>query len=201
MSQSPLKPMKLVGITGKMRSGKDTFFNNVSSILWHNHTPRDPRSTPVRFAFADSLKERFVHSRGITRDYLEANKDVFRNDLQAYGHERRRLNATHWIEELVLSPRWKTEEGWRFITDVRYINEADFVRQNGGIIVRITGSSTADTTASLHPSETEQGNIRCDYEVLNTGSIQDFRNAIISFLPTLTAVCGGFPVTFPPEPE
>ncbi|MEO2133369.1 hypothetical protein [Microbacterium sp.] len=64
---------------------------------------------------------------------------------------------------------------WRELlafTDVRFLDEAAIIRDNGGVLVRIIRPST-DSVADAHRSETELDLIEVDHEVVNDGTLDD----------------------------
>jgi hypothetical protein len=60
-------------------------------------------------------------------------------------------------------------------TDVRFQNEADYVRSIGGIIVRIVRPGII---SGNHESELKQCEVAADIEIVNDGSIEDLHNKI-----------------------
>lgn len=177
--------MRLIGLVGKKQSGKDTLFNELFNQVWFFGRVKYSDQCPERFAFADQLKSQLADALGITLEYLNEHKEFFRAALQEFGHQRRVENPTHWIEELVFTERWQHSRGWKFVTDVRYQNEADFIKSQGGLMVRIVRPQKSDAPEDLHCSETEQDRIPCDYTVQNTGTLGDYRIAISHLIPIL----------------
>lgn len=58
------------------------------------------------------------------------------------------------------------------VSDVRFQNEADFIKSLGGTIIKITRFRSDDS----HASETEMANIdNYDYSIDNTGSLEDLQ--------------------------
>ena len=92
--------MKLIGISGLARSGKDTLFELLSSKL------NKEKVSSKRLAFADELKEEcddFLRSNIGISAFTEDNseKEIIRPFLVCYGSKiRRRLNKNCWIERL-----------------------------------------------------------------------------------------------------
>lgn len=147
---------KVVGMVGKARSGKDTF----AQVL-----VRDGEY--VHVAFADELKRDVAKFLGITLDRIEARKDDFRAVLQEHGSRMRREKGEHyWIAraEPVIT---RALDAGRYVvvTDVRYQNEAAWLRTLGGKIVKRVraGHAGAGGRLALHSSETELDLIRADY--------------------------------------
>lgn len=66
------------------------------------------------------------------------------------------------------------------ITDVRFPNEADAIKERGGIVVRINRfhSVVRDHNIPEHPSETALDNYSFDYVIDNDGSIDDLTEKV-----------------------
>ena len=129
--------MKLIGITGLARAGKDTFYNFSKSILESNQYKCH------RYAFADALKEELDEllrkSVGISA-FTESpsEKKVIRPLLVAYGTLQRKANPSCWINKIQDRVKLEIENGsWVFVTDVRYENEMDWIHSLGGKAVHI----------------------------------------------------------------
>ncbi len=131
--------MKVVGICGLARCGKDSFFEMCQRQLSGNNI------NSVRFAFADSLKEecneileKYVGISAFTE--VSKEKEVIRPLLVTYGtHVRRKLNPNCWIDKI----QNKVQDNLNnnnivFITDVRFENEIDWIHGMGGQSVHIT---------------------------------------------------------------
>jgi hypothetical protein len=139
---------QLIGISGFARSGKDTFFQRSSNLL-----SKEGKQSK-RYAFADALKEELdellLKYTGISA-FTEENKDkeLIRPLLVTYGTElRRKLNQNCWIEKIqdrVIDSLNRKE--YVFITDVRFKNEAEWIRMNGGLLVNV---SRAGVTPANH---------------------------------------------------
>jgi hypothetical protein len=65
------------------------------------------------------------------------------------------------------------------IPDVRFKNELDFIKSQGGIMIRVEGASTSDDT---HVSENQLDNEKFDYTVYNNGTFQELDNQVKSIL-------------------
>jgi len=131
--------MKLIGISGLARSGKDSFYEKCIPFL------ESKGYQHKRFAFADALKEEcdpFLKSNVGISAFTEDNneKEIIRPLLVVYGtHIRRKMNKNCWIEKI--EPRVKksiSDKTFSFITDVRFDNEIDWVHNLGGQTVHIT---------------------------------------------------------------
>lgn len=120
----------IVGICGVARCGKDTTYNIFNEIL------SKKGKTCRRFAFADQIKEEL-------KPLLESNFDInpfdcdnetkekIRPLMVAYGtHLARSLDENHWIKKLSKNIQSQPNTDYKFITDVRYENEINFLRSN-----------------------------------------------------------------------
>ena len=129
---------KLIGISGFARSGKDTFYERCKQIL----ASVDEESK--RYSFADALKneldELLVKYTGISA-FTENNeeKQIVRPLLVTYGTDvRRKLNQDCWIEKITAGVNTDLQlNKYVFITDVRFLNEAKWIKHNGGILINI----------------------------------------------------------------
>ncbi len=70
------------------------------------------------------------------------------------------------------------------ISDVRFPNEADWVRQHGGVLVRIVRPDAM--AVREHFSEQLAGGIKCDATVANTGSLADLHETLDDLMYALT---------------
>jgi len=131
--------MKLIGISGLARSGKDSFYEMASELL------ESMNITSKRYAFADSLKEECdqlltnnINISAFTSDDKE--KQVIRPLLVTYGTEiRRKLNPNCWIEKIQSSVKEDISlNKVVFITDVRFPNEQEWVHKLKGESVHVT---------------------------------------------------------------
>jgi len=150
--------MTLIGISGRKRSGKDTFAARLTGV--HGYT---------RVAFADPLRAmalaldplvRTTSGHTVRLAELAAfegwerakNHAEVRRTLQRLGTEAGRavLGDTIWIDTAM--QHVDQVNGPVVITDVRYPNEADAIRAAGGIVLRIDRPGL--TSSDVHPSET-----------------------------------------------
>lgn len=114
----PLTHTLVIGFGHKARQGKDT----AAKIL----TTELPEAR--RFAFADALYGYCRVAHGMTV------KDA--PLLQRVGVERREIDEDIWIKTLYYDLLDKQPE-IAIITDVRFPNEAEFIKSLGGFLVRV----------------------------------------------------------------
>lgn len=136
--------MKVIGLTGYARSGKDTFYSYIKQYL------NERKITCRRFAFADSLKfdiDEFIFSRlgfsSFTND--SEQKKILRPLLVSYGCAMRDLTkGRYWID--ILEKDIKSVEKFvdvAVITDVRFCDyendEVSWLKNTmGGKLINIS---------------------------------------------------------------
>lgn len=176
--------MRLIGMTGRKRSGKDT----VGAYLRMEHNF-------AQESFAKPLKEAVRYIYGWGHEHVDgALKEVVdpywqttpRAVLQYLGTEiGRQLDENIWVKSL--QKRLEAfPAGSVVITDVRFPNEADVVKALGGEIWRIIRPALGDRT-DLHASEIGMDNYVADREILNTGSIKDIHDQVYILLQGMNA--------------
>jgi ABC-type branched-subunit amino acid transport system ATPase component len=146
--------VKIFGLCGKAGAGKDSFFNELKLI----------NPDCVRIAFADELKREIANLTGLTPEYIEQHKASLRGLLQHWGTDlrRRHFGEDYWIKRI--SIRQEDLHKPIFVTDVRFVNEANFIRDNGGKIIRIVKLN--DTSQANHVSESEMDGIAADITII-----------------------------------
>lgn len=146
--------MKHIGLIGLAGSGKDTAAGALYELGYY------------RVAFADRVK---MLARSLGWDGKKDERG--RALLQDLGMAARRYNPDTWVEFVQF-----LEEDCKLVyTDVRFQNEADYIRSKGGIIVRIVRPGIISEN---HESELKQCEIPADIEIANDGSIEDLHNKI-----------------------
>jgi hypothetical protein len=163
----------LVGVTGKARSGKDT----LAKFLVNNHGFK-------RVAFADALKEvvalianepvHLYHDEVHKETLSEALEQTRRWALQAMGvAARESLGPDVWVRRAMR--QWRAD-GCQptVISDVRFDNEAEAIKQAGGIIVEMVRPGAGLVgAAAKHVSEDGVREELIDIEVFNDGSLYE----------------------------
>lgn len=172
----------LIGLTGYAGSGKDTF----AKVLVEKYGY-------TRIAFADPIRELLYKLNPIinglpyggTRSLSELVDSVGWDEAKKEPEVRRLLQdlgvgAREVIDsELWVSTAFKKtgEPGKRYvITDVRFTNEADLVKQLGGQVWRV---KRVDVNAvNGHISENEMDGYKVDQIFLNNGTIDELEALI-----------------------
>ena len=155
-----------IGITGLAGSGKDTAADLVMEITGRH----------IKKSFAEKLKNICV----------ELGWDGFKDEkgrklLQNRGMTLREYDADGWVNLL-----HKTLHPSQFyvIPDVRFVNEINYIQNNGGKVIKITRPSLTLTETHNHISEAGQKDLVADYEIVNDGSIEELKARIKVALDT-----------------
>ncbi|MGH6627622.1 MAG: deoxynucleotide monophosphate kinase [Burkholderiaceae bacterium] len=181
MTAIPVKPPRLIGLTGYAGTGKDS----VRAALEHEHGF-------TGLAFAEPMRgmlRELLTSSGIGADWMDerALKEAvipalgvsYRHLAQTLGTEwGRALHPDFWlrIAGSFIADRMGAGATCFVVSDVRFVNEAGWVRAHGGAIWRVHRPSAAPVRA--HQSEAEVDDIRPDWTLHNTGSLADLRELV-----------------------
>ena len=177
--------MNIIGLAGKKQSGKDTVYQIASELL----------ESPVgRIAFADPLKQEVSEATGYRVDFIEEHKQEFRSLLQVWGTDFRRhfCGTDYWIEKMDNALE-KAKGNYKnlFVTDVRFPNEADFIRSKGGKLIRVerrymSYANVQDAVTDPHPTENQMDDYSdFDYVLNNDGTEQELHESVRNMLTTL----------------
>ena len=122
-----ITPRRIVGLCGYARAGKDTVAQALVDRGW------------ARVGFADALKADLEAAIGKPFAAMPATeKELWRPTMVAYGEARRRQWADYWIARAVdtIQNRYAPSHPI-VITDVRYVNELDWIRRCGGVVLYV----------------------------------------------------------------
>lgn len=171
--------MVLIGLIGYKNAGKDT----LADYLVREHGFE-------KHAFADPVKEVCRIMFHLTPEQLtdpEAKETVDerwgttpRKMMQKVGTDmvRAQLGDDFWLRHMDARVQRKEKV---VVSDVRFPNEAEWVRQNGGVLVRIVDGTQHN---DYHASETAQLSIHEDVRIFNhKTSIDEFHREAASLLP------------------
>ena len=182
----------IVGISGKARSGKDTFAEMLQIEL--NKTTYPPF---VAMAFAHELKTRCQAAFDLSYEQLWGDEKELedkrypkpwhdpdvgnwtaREIMQEYGAFYRKIDPEFWIKNLFKVAEAK-EYNNIIITDVRYTNEADYIlHKEGGYVIRVEREGKDDVHNMQHPSEIQLDDYKkFDFVVHNNGTLDDLRKS------------------------
>ncbi|WP_043309539.1 deoxynucleotide monophosphate kinase [Pseudomonas sp. ML96] len=177
----------LIGLAGRARVGKDTVARYLAAHL-----------TLISYAFADPLKQALASMFHLTASQLDgAEKEQPlpwlgkspRELMQRLGTEwgRNQVHPQLWLllAELNLQLLAEHDQAMKgvVIRDVRFDNEAEWVRSKGGVILHITRPD-ADEVAH-HSSESGVRRCASDFALVNDGTLNDLYDELDRFISAL----------------
>lgn len=168
----------IVGLTGLAGSGKDTAARFLSEAL-------EARGRRTRLmAFADPIRQALL-SMGVPSSYIY-DRDLKELEVPGFGASYRKLAqtlGTEWGREMIGADIWLRVLETRLmglhrkpdvllITDVRMQNEADWIRNHGGMIVRVERQGLT----GVRPHLSEAGLCRWDAVLNNDADLVNLRS-------------------------
>jgi hypothetical protein len=173
MPQTPL-----IGITGRARSGKDTVANFVIAAVGG-----------YRYSFADPIRAMLMPlGIDMSDPYWQARKE---DVIPVLGVSPRRMMqtlGTEWGRNLISPDLWvvlahqcllRNGPGM-VIPDVRFENEAAWVRKHGGRIIHVVRPNVAPVEA--HASEDGIEVLPEDAQLSNSGTLEELQLSVRELL-------------------
>jgi len=162
-----------IGFCGKKGAGKDTaaeFF-------------RDCKTCEI-LSFAGPLKEASKHLFGLSDFQVNVQKETVdevlnktpRKILQDLGTLLRNNYGEDVLIRALNARVEKLNSKYFIITDVRFENECEYIKNNGGFIIRIERPDLVNTDD--HESENRTIDKYVDKKIINNGTIQNLHNEV-----------------------
>jgi dephospho-CoA kinase len=167
-----------IGLVGYARTGKDTICQMIEDyfrVYGHGRTKQ--------LAFGDELKRRFFTA---FPEAKHGNKP--REAYEKFGELGRHINKNFWInpvkDELTLMSNFYENF---VVTDCRQPNEAQFLKDNGFILIKVwtpehirKERSNGDTNwKPVNDSERLLNDIKCDHIIFNMFDIENTKDQLI----------------------
>jgi Ni2+-binding GTPase involved in maturation of urease and hydrogenase len=180
--------INIIGFTGKIGAGKSTAVQ-----ILHDHLVSNKRNIVVTMNFEDPLKEAIKHLFNFTDEQVYGDEQdeltwngskSARQVLQWLGTDVMRKNTPdHFV--ILMNARIESlrrelqenDECWVLIGDVQYKNEEDFIHTAEGKEIRILREMSTHVL--------EQGLSFYDDTVLNDGTLESFKTALINQFESL----------------
>lgn len=204
--------MKLLGVTGLARSGKDHASDNLAHLMrLHKYAFAEPLKTMLKSVFGDHFHE--GDRSGICPETCKS----YRVMMQTLGTEwgRELMNPQIWVN--LVAKRWReVETGGHLVTmqrapgderaglpsylaegmvlsDVRFDSEAEWIQLNGGVILEIVRpeqKSLVDkvkTAVGVPGHQSEKGISRhfITHTIVNDGTLNDFDLKLLGLVAEL----------------
>ena len=174
-----MKPL-LIGLTGRARSGKTTAAEYLAGTFMLEH-----------YAFADPLRDGLMAIFNLDPSDFEGDRKE--QPLAWLPHSPRQLMqsmGTEWARNTVHPDVWVklAEQNLDYIatalgavigfviSDIRFENEADFVRRRGGTVIHISRQNAEPVNA--HVSEAGVKASDSDVYLRNDGSVEEFLRSL-----------------------
>ena len=143
----------IIGLVGKKETGKST----VAKYLIKKYLFTE-------LAFATELKEMCIRNGLMTHNEAYVKKtERSRWAMQKVGELfRKEVDKYYWIGKL--HSTFLITSGNIVFSDIRHINEAEYVVEHGGTLIKLFRNTGL---VDNHSSETELDNIVCDFNVDN----------------------------------
>ncbi|MGW8743521.1 deoxynucleotide monophosphate kinase family protein [Streptomyces sp. NPDC055794] len=180
----------LIGLAGAARSGKDTAAQALLGIGWARRAFAD-KVRDMLYAFdpyvLDTHNEVWNVSVAVDRYGWDGAKEQLpeiRTYLQELGTEGGRavLGEDVWVDAL-----FRNHDTWgpTVITDVRFPNEAEAIRERGGMVIAIQRPGQELIADAKHVSENALAGYLFDDVILNDGSVAQLHDRVVQLLPLL----------------
>lgn len=184
---------RLIGISGKKQSGK----NETAKIILQEYPYFEKK------AFADPLKkflsscfnvpvEKFEYEKfksQIMPDKWQVvlpNKTLSKRTVRWYltntgtNALRNEVHTNFWVN--ALSSEFTKDSYW-VISDVRYLNEAQWIKDNNGIIIRVERNKKYESSDGWHSSENSlDGYPDFDHVIHNDSNKQTLKKKVLLIL-------------------
>jgi len=158
----------IIGLLGYKQVGKSTAAEYLKTKGYQRHNMKDGLVAELKDNFPDLLREidkeacRNIGGISANINYLfEFKPPLIRTLMQNYGTEvRRGDDPDYWVHQWVNN----RPEGLIVTDDVRFLNEAQAIKDCGGTLIRITRDDITD--GGSHASETETNSIQVDHTIV-----------------------------------
>lgn len=157
------KDKKIVIISGKQFSGKDSVANILKKML------PDFKLAPI----ADAIKIEFSEGKNLTFNEIERNKPLYRADLIEFGNKKRDEDPDYWIKK-VLNSNYNI-----LVSDVRLKHEINKFEKYDAIKIRIEAdrderAKRGKLVEENDSTETDLDDYKkWDYVIKNNGTIEE----------------------------
>ena len=179
----------VIGIAGPARVGKNTVADAIGDWLWED-TTHSYLMSPMAGPIKEALRELF----GWTDEHLEGSlKEVVD---ERWGFSPRRAMqwmGTEWGREFLGPDTWIKRQARNIgtvdviiIPDIRFDNEAEFVRKNG-VVIHVKPGDRQLKSIETKIGESGIAIQEDDYILMNGGTLQDLESKLDELTDSLDA--------------
>jgi hypothetical protein len=170
----------LIGLTGYAGTGKDTVRALLEEHGMSGFAFADPIRNMVReLLTSNGIDDCWMDRRELKEEIIPQLGVSYRELAQTLGTEwGRSLKGDFWLR---IASAYVTDLQGQgavalVVSDVRFINEAEWVRKQGGVIWRIHRELAGPVRE--HVSESELDDIKPNITIYNDGSVADLRQTV-----------------------
>ena len=183
--QHEMNKFHLIGLTGYAGSGKDTTRALLEEHGFIGLAFANPIRSMLRTLLAGSgISDAWMDERELKEQVIPQLGVSYRHMAQTLGTEwGRSLQPDLWLrlaDAFMAEITESSNKSHFVISDVRFANEAAWVRERGGVIWRINRPQAAPVRP--HQSEIEIDSVEIDRTLHNTGSIDKLREQVAAAL-------------------
>lgn len=174
----------LIGLTGIAGSGKDT----VAMFIQQNYDIKTLRTLafaePVKkackdlFLLSDDQLHSQEHKETLDPRWGKSPRELF----QWLGTDvLRKFDDDFFIKHVDHQIKNNTDtHKHTVVTDLRFVNEAKYIKSQGGIVVKIVRPN-AETTKHKHISENGFDEAFIDITIMNDGTLDQLKDKVLAF--------------------
>ncbi len=162
------KNKKIIVISGKQFSGKDTVANILKEML------PSFKLAPL----ADAIKIEFSEKKNLSFNEVERNKPLYRAELIVLGNKRRAEDSDYWIKKVI------NADDDIIISDARLTHEIETFEKHGAIKIRVESdrkerAKRGKLVKEDDPTETDLDNYKSwDYIIENNNTYEDLKKRV-----------------------
>jgi phosphomevalonate kinase len=174
--------LNIIGIAGKQFAGKDEITRYLLNQL------AGFQQSPI----AGAIKHVYAQQHGLTLTELEANKAHHRPGLIELGNWGRQQDINYWLHQaLERYPQVNSGIKGLIISDVRLPHEAETIRQQGGVLIRVEANRTIRQQRGTLMSENDPTETALDdyphwhTTITNNHGLDELHQQLDNLLPQL----------------
>lgn len=170
----------VVGIAGKARTGKNTLADFIEAQYGgYQYSMAAPLRRMLKAGFGIDMDDPYWTAR--KEEPIAAFEKSPRQLLQTLGTEwgRQAVHPDTWV--ILATDVLRKRGAGMIVTDIRFENEAAWVRRMGGKVIHLT--RTAAPGVNEHVSEAGVIKAPSDIEFFNNGTLEEMQYAVSKLFP------------------
>lgn len=177
----------LIGLTGRAGTGKDTVRKMLQDVGYAGFALADPIRSMLRDLLTkNGISDQYIDNREFKETIIPGLGVSYRHMAQSLGTEwGRSLQSDFWLRIATSYLKDLTDKGAMHvcISDIRFANEAKWVRDHGGVVWRVERYTVPSVRE--HISELEMFGISPNTIIDNNGSVGDLHREVVQALDGL----------------